>query len=75
IDESVVTEEILDDEGIIFMPRIEGEDEVPDSPITAAKVFNAMQTAIRYEEQENSESNLSLEELGFLKNLLKEYKY
>ncbi|CAG8789031.1 6822_t:CDS:2, partial [Gigaspora rosea] len=85
IDEPVATEEILDDEGIISMVQadeneesvsqeIEDEDEVPDPPVTAAEVFNAMQTVIRYEEQENSESNLSLEELGFLRNLLKEYK-
>ncbi|CAG8790378.1 18785_t:CDS:1, partial [Racocetra fulgida] len=85
IDEPAATEEILDDEGIISMVQadeneesvrqeIKDEDEVPDPPVTAAEVFNAMQTVIRYEEQENSESNLSLEELEFLRNLLKEYK-
>ncbi|CAG8582334.1 14619_t:CDS:2, partial [Dentiscutata heterogama] len=65
IDEPVATEEILDDEGIISMVQadeneesvsqeIEGEDEVPDPPVTAAEVFNAMQTVIRYKAQENS---------------------
>ncbi|CAG8555348.1 1840_t:CDS:2 [Cetraspora pellucida] len=34
-----------------------------------------MQIVIRYKEQKNLESNLSLEELGFLRNLLKEYKH
>ncbi|CAG8682506.1 15464_t:CDS:2, partial [Dentiscutata erythropus] len=47
IDESIATEEVLDDKGI---------------------------TIVRYEEQESSESNLSLEELGFLRKLLREYK-
>ncbi|CAG8574686.1 19489_t:CDS:2 [Racocetra fulgida] len=34
-----------------------------------------MQTVIRYEEQENSESNITLEGLRFLRKLLKEYKH
>ncbi|CAG8815340.1 28440_t:CDS:2, partial [Gigaspora margarita] len=54
--------------------EIDDEDEVPDPPVIAAKAFNTIQTIIHYEEQEISESNLSLKELGFLRNLLKEYK-
>ncbi|CAG8722473.1 2382_t:CDS:2, partial [Dentiscutata heterogama] len=78
--------EILDDERIISMVQadeneesvsqeIEDKDEVPNLSVTAAKVFNAMQTVIRYKEQENLESNLSLKELVFLRNLFKEYKH
>ncbi|CAG8853090.1 4004_t:CDS:2, partial [Gigaspora margarita] len=77
--------EILNDKEIISMVQadeneelvrqeIDDEDEVPDPPVTAAEAFNAMQTIIHYEEQEISELNLSLKELGFLRNLLKEYK-
>ncbi|CAG8834827.1 24189_t:CDS:1 [Racocetra persica] len=86
IDKPAATEEILNNERIISMVQankneesveqeIEDEDKVLNLPITAAEVFNAMQTVIRYEEQKNSESNLFLEELEFLKNLLKEYKH
>ncbi|CAG8733153.1 43548_t:CDS:2, partial [Gigaspora margarita] len=84
IDESVSTEEILNDKEIISMIQADeneesirqeiDEDEVPDPLVTATEVFNAMQTVIRYKEQEISESNLFFEELGFLRNLLKEYK-
>ncbi|CAG8633991.1 16833_t:CDS:2, partial [Cetraspora pellucida] len=52
IDESVVTEEILDDKEIISIVQADENKEL-----------------------KNSESNLSFEELGFLRNLLKEYKY
>ncbi|CAG8550046.1 25051_t:CDS:2 [Cetraspora pellucida] len=84
INEPAATEEILNDEKIISIIQADeneklveqeiDKDEVPDLPVIAAEVFNAMQIVIYYEEQENSESNLSLKELGFLRNLLKEYK-
>ncbi|CAG8798322.1 22986_t:CDS:2 [Gigaspora margarita] len=85
INESVATEEILDDEEINSIVQVNengksigqeiDEDKVPDLLVIAAEVFNAMQTVIHYKEQEISELNFSLEELEFLKNLLKEYKY
>ncbi|CAG8797596.1 16028_t:CDS:1, partial [Racocetra persica] len=77
INEPVVTEEILDDERIIAMVQDKenklirqeveenDEDEIPDLSVIATKACNAMQTIIHYEEQENSESNLSLDELRF----------
>ncbi|CAG8710533.1 4246_t:CDS:1, partial [Dentiscutata erythropus] len=77
IEESVATEEILDDNVIIFIvlqadeneesvgQKIKDKNEVSDLSVTAAKVFNAMQTVIQNEEQEISELNLSLEKLGF----------
>ncbi|CAG8574383.1 16615_t:CDS:2, partial [Racocetra fulgida] len=74
-DEPIAIEEILDDEGIISIVQAEeiddkptrqkieeeGEDEVPEPLVIVA--------------EENSESNLSLDELGFLRKLLKEYKH
>ncbi|CAG8666788.1 14370_t:CDS:2, partial [Racocetra fulgida] len=86
VDEPIATEEIFNDEEIIATiqakenekgsteQEIEDEDELPEPPVTAAEVYNAMQTVIRYEEQENSESNITLEGLGFLRKLLKKYK-
>ncbi|CAG8641077.1 11647_t:CDS:2 [Racocetra persica] len=81
--------EILDDEGIISMVQAkknndkpteqkieeEDEDKVPEPLVIVAEVYSTMQTVIRYKEQENSESNLLLDELGFLRKLLKEYKH
>ncbi|CAG8770289.1 2623_t:CDS:1, partial [Racocetra fulgida] len=85
VDESIATEEVLNDEEIIAMVQAEenkepiGEDEdedrVPDPPVSAAEVCNAMQTVIHYKEQENAESNLTPVELGFLRRLLKKYKH
>ncbi|CAG8639041.1 10641_t:CDS:2, partial [Gigaspora rosea] len=56
IDESVSTEEILNDKEITSMIQADenkesirqeiDEDEVPDPPVTATEVFNAMQTVI-----------------------------
>ncbi|KAF0523218.1 hypothetical protein F8M41_015443 [Gigaspora margarita] len=70
VDEPIATDEILNDEKIIATVQAEeneepiGEDEnedgVPDLPISAAEICNMMQTIIHYEEQENSESNLTL---------------
>ncbi|CAG8717457.1 18478_t:CDS:1, partial [Racocetra persica] len=86
VDKSIAMKEVLDDEEIITTVQadkneeelteqeIENEDEVSDSPVTTAKVCNTIQTIIRYEEQENSESNFTLKKLGFLRKLLKEYK-
>ncbi|CAG8519198.1 14875_t:CDS:2, partial [Cetraspora pellucida] len=85
IDESIATEEVLDDKGIVSMlqaeeneeligQKDEDKDEEPDPPVTAVEAYDAMQTIVRYEEQESLESNLSLEELGFLRKLLREYK-
>ncbi|KAF0452395.1 CENP-b protein 1 [Gigaspora margarita] len=85
VDEPIATEEVLNDEEIIAtvqaeknkepIGKDEDEDGEPDPPVSAAKVCNAMQTVIHYEEQENSESNLTLVELGFLRKLLKKYKH
>ncbi|CAG8706520.1 4589_t:CDS:2, partial [Dentiscutata heterogama] len=53
----------------------EDKDEVPDLLVVATEAYDTMQTIICYEEQESSESNLSFEELEFLRKLLKKYKY
>ncbi|CAG8609799.1 3798_t:CDS:1, partial [Racocetra fulgida] len=85
INKPITMEEVLDNERIISIlqaeeneeligQKDEDEDEVPNSLVAAAEAYDAMQTIICYEEQESSKSNLSLEELEFLRKLLKEYK-
>ncbi|CAG8476913.1 5649_t:CDS:2 [Cetraspora pellucida] len=75
VDESIATEELLEDEEIIAMVQAEennqqqesdDDEEPPLLSVTTKEVYNAIQTVLRYEEQMNSESNLELEELEFL---------
>ncbi|CAG8832482.1 43177_t:CDS:1 [Gigaspora margarita] len=85
VDEPIATDKILNDEEIITMVQAkenkepigedEDEDRVPDLPVSAAEICNAMQTIIHYKEQKNLESNLTPVELGFLRRLLKKYKH
>ncbi|CAG8740952.1 32644_t:CDS:1, partial [Racocetra persica] len=87
VNDSIATEEILNDKKIIAIVQgeeneeeptkqeIKNKDEIFDPPVTAAKVYNIMQTVICYEEQENSELTIILKKLRFLRNLLKKYKY
>ncbi|CAG8556268.1 805_t:CDS:1, partial [Cetraspora pellucida] len=58
----------------LISQEIKDEDEVSDSSVIVAKVFNIMQTVICYKEQKFKVKSF-FEELEFLKNLLKEYKY
>ncbi|CAG8518677.1 1087_t:CDS:2, partial [Dentiscutata heterogama] len=51
------------------------DDEVPKPLVTVAEVYSAMKIIVCYKEQENSESNLSLKELEFLKKLFKKYNH
>ncbi|CAG8712939.1 8521_t:CDS:1 [Racocetra fulgida] len=88
-DEPIATEEILDSKRIISIVQAkknndkptrqkiekENEDEVLESLVTVAKVCSAIKTIVHYEEQDNSESNLLLDKLEFLRKLLKEYKH
>ncbi|CAG8797511.1 10650_t:CDS:1, partial [Dentiscutata erythropus] len=88
INKPIATEEILDDEEIIFMIQTkkndistgqaieeDDKDEAPELLVIVAEVYSAIQTIVHYEEQENLETNPSLKELEFLKKLLKEYKH
>ncbi|CAG8721496.1 34107_t:CDS:1, partial [Racocetra persica] len=85
IDKSIAMKEILDDERIISMlqakeneeligQKDKDEDKIPNLLVAAAEAYDTIQTIIHYKEQESSELNLSLEELEFLRKLLKEYK-
>ncbi|CAG8748943.1 413_t:CDS:2, partial [Dentiscutata erythropus] len=66
IDESVATEEILNDDEIISMLQADENEESTRQEIDKNEVPNSSVTA--------AESNIFLKELGFLRNLLKEYK-
>ncbi|CAG8854237.1 41936_t:CDS:1, partial [Gigaspora margarita] len=80
VNEPIAIEGMLDDKEIITMVQAEeneqesDDDEKPPSfPITAKEVYSAIQTVLRYEEQTNSESNLELAELKFLRKLNNNY--
>ncbi|CAG8796454.1 27727_t:CDS:2, partial [Gigaspora margarita] len=62
IDEPVFTEKILNNKKIIFIVQADENKE-------------SVRQEIDDEDKEISESNFSIKELGFLKNLLKEYKH
>ncbi|CAG8599072.1 1667_t:CDS:2 [Gigaspora rosea] len=83
VDEPVATEGMLNDEEIITMVQAEeneqeqesdDDEEPPPLPVIAKEVYNAIQTVLRYEEQTNSESNLELAELEFLRKLNNNYR-
>ncbi|CAG8846183.1 20698_t:CDS:2, partial [Gigaspora margarita] len=83
VEEPVAMEGMLNDKEIITIVQANeneqeqesDDDKEPSSPpVIAKEVYNAIQTILQYEEQTNSESNLELAELEFLRKLNNNYR-